>query len=127
AAGNLISRTLAAGTAEASTEYSYYDADNRRIALVNSGRTLHVFGYDASGNQTSLTRFITPVPGATDLSGASLAQVMASAPAAAGDETTLISFDALNRQMTHTDLMGGASSADDIVKSTQYDAQGNVT
>ena len=36
AANNLIATTRAAGTAEASTEYSYYDANNRRIALVIS-------------------------------------------------------------------------------------------
>src|SRR5262249_47666686 len=99
----------------------------RRVALVNSGRTLHVFGYDANGNQTSLKRFITTVPGAIDLSTATLAQVMASVPSVAtGDQETVFSFDALNRQVTQTDLMS-PGSADDIVVSTQYDAVDNVT
>src|SRR6185295_7722848 len=65
--GNRTSTTVAAGTADAGTEYAWYDADNRRVALVNRGRTLHLFAYDANGNQTGVTRFITKVPGGLDL------------------------------------------------------------
>ncbi len=35
--GNQTSRTLAAGTPEAATEHYYYDAANRRVAVVSAG------------------------------------------------------------------------------------------
>jgi YD repeat-containing protein len=126
AAGNQIRTTLAAGTVEANTE-SLTDAAGAGSRLVNGARTLHVFGYDANGNQSSLKRFITPVPNGIDLATATLAQVMASVPlVATGDQESVFGYDALNRQVTHTDMMG-AGSADDIVVSSRYDAMGTVT
>src|SRR5262249_1951457 len=72
-AGNQLSNTSGAGTPQAITEYSYYDAANRRIAVIDAGRVLSTYRYDADGNVTSQKRFFNMVSAAVDpaqLSGA---------------------------------------------------------
>jgi len=125
--GNTVRRTFAAGTSEAATEHSYYDAADRLVALVTAGRALITFGYDAAGNRTLLKRFANLVPTSLDLGTATLAQVLASVTTdAANDQESAIAHDALGRQTSFTDRMG-PGAADDIVASTAYDAAGNAT
>ena len=125
--GNEVSRTLAAGTTDAVTEYSFYDALNRKVGTVDAGRVLVQFGYDANGNNTLVKRYFDPVSAGVNLATATFAAVRADVTAdAANDQEKTSTYDALNRQTKQTDLMG-PGIADDITVSTQYDAVDNVT
>jgi len=124
AAGNMTSRSLGNG---GSTEYYYYDAANRRVAVVDGARTLSTFAYDANGNRTSQRRYINAVASSVGLGSASLATVLGSVAADdSRDETTTFTYDAMNRVTGQTDAMG-LGTADDITLSSKYDAIGNVT
>jgi YD repeat-containing protein len=125
--GNQISRTLATGTNQETTEFFYYDADNRQVAVVNAARVLHTFEFDANGNQTSLQRFINPVPIHIDLATANLATIQASVLLDPNnDQTTNLDYDATDRLIRKTELMG-PGPADDISIETRYNANGSVT
>ena len=124
-AGNQLTRTLGAGTAQAVTEYSYYDADNRRVAVIDSARVLSTYSYDANGNLVAQKRFINPVAAGVDLaqlSGSSNFASLVSA-SASGDEASDFTYDALNRQTSQTDLMGSGA----LTKTSAYDAVSNKT
>ncbi len=127
-AGNQLTKTLGAGSPQAVTEYNYYDAGNRRIAVINSGRVLHSYQYDANGNLTAEKRFINTVSAGVDLSalngGSDFAALVSADPN--NDQATSFIHDALNRLTQETDLMG-PSSADDISKRYHYDAVDNRT
>jgi len=127
-AGNELTKTLAVGTPLAVTEYSYYDAANRRIAVINSGRVLNSYQFDANGNVTLQKRFLSTVPMTVDLSqlggSTDFAALVSANPNA--DEATSFVYDALNRVTDETDLMG-PGAADDLTKHYAYDATHNRT
>ena len=128
AAGNMTTRSLGNASAK---EYYYYDAANRRVAVVDGGRTLSTFGYDLNGNRTSQRRYYNTVPSsgpsAINLDTASLSSVLSSVTANdSRDELANFVYDEMNRVTMQTDAMG-TGTADDIVQSTKYDAVGNVT
>src|SRR5262249_7048034 len=125
-AGNELTKTLGAGTPLAVTEFSYYDAANRRVALVNAGRVLPTVRYDANGNLTLEKRFFNPVATSVNLASLTgstdLATLVAADPA--NDEATEFVYDAVNRATRETDLMG-PGTADDLTKLYRYDATTN--
>ena len=124
-AGNQLTKTLGAGTAQAVTEYSYYDADNRLVAAVDSARVLSTYTYDANGNQTAQKRYFNPVSAGVNLaqlSGATNFSALVSA-SATQDEESDFSYDALNRQTSQSDLLSSGA----LAKSSSYDADGNKT
>lgn len=126
--GNPLGKTLAAGTSQAITEYSYYDAANRRVAVVSSSRVLSLYQYDANGNATRQARFYNPLAANIDLTALSGASDFAALVVADGghDEVATLAYDAGNHLSSQTDLMG-PGSADDLIKSYQYDAAGTRT
>lgn len=124
-AGNILTQTLGAGTAQAVTEYFYYDAGNRKVAAVTSGNVLATFGYDANGNLVSQKRYINPIPASVDLAQLNGSTDFASlVTASAGqDETSDFTYDALNRQTSASDqLVSGA-----LTKHFGYDGLANRT
>ncbi len=125
--GNETSRTVAFGTVDAATEYTYYDANKRRVATVDDGRVLVQYGYDANNNNTLLKRFFDPVSAGVNLQTATLTSLLADVTAdTANDQEKTSVYDALNRQTSQTDLMG-PGAADNITVSTRFDSVGNVT
>ncbi|WP_346837593.1 DUF6531 domain-containing protein [Microbulbifer sp. SAOS-129_SWC] len=125
--GNETSRTVAAGTSQAATEYSYYDAAGRRVALINSDRVLHTFIYDENGNLTQRKRYFNTVDAGAiaGLTGDSdFASLVATS---ADDQATAFAFDNANRQTSETDLMDGTDASDDITQSYVYNARGEQT
>ena len=127
-AGNELTKTLGAGSAQAVTEYSYYDAANHRVAVVNAGRVLSTYQYDANGNVTLQKRFFSPVPMSVDLASLTGSTDFATLVAAdpANDEAKSFIYDAVNRRTREADLMG-PGAADDLVKLYRYDATQNRT
>jgi YD repeat-containing protein len=123
--GNQLTKTLGAGTAQAVTEYSYYDADNRRVAVINAGRALATYGYDANGNEVAQKRYFTAVGAGVDLTQLSGDTDFSSLVAANSgkDEETDFAFDALDRQTSQSDLLSSGA----LTKQTQYDALSNRT
>jgi YD repeat-containing protein len=123
--GNQLTKTLGSGTAQATTEYSYFDADNRRVAVVNSGRALATYAFDANGNVLAQKRYFTTVDAGVDLTQLSgstnFAALVSASPGK--DEETDFSYDALNRQTTQSDLLAGGT----LTKQTGYDAVSNHT
>jgi len=113
AAGNQISRTIAAGTAQASTEYYYYDASNRKIAVLDAHRVITTFAYDAVGNVTQTKRFANPLSASVDpysLTNTSIwgfQHLVASAPN--GDQETDFSWDVNNNLIEQKTLGAGAA------------------
>lgn len=125
---NQTSRTLAAGTAQAQTEHYYYDAVNRQVAIINAASTLHLFQYDANGNQTLQKRFYNPVAAGVDpntLDG-TLTDFATLVAANDSDQAKTLVYDALNRLTAETDLMG-LGTADDLTKTSDYDTLGRRT
>ena len=123
--GNQLTKTLGAGTAQAVTEYSYYDADNRLIAAIDDARVLSTYSYDANGNQISQKRYINPVSTGVNLAQLSGSTNFASlvSASASQDEESDFAYDALNRQTSQSDLL----SSGVLTKSYDYDADGNKT
>ena len=129
--GNLVRKRLAADTSTVVSEFYLYDSVNRQVAIVDTAKVLHVIAYDAVGNRLSFKRYLSPVNTAALTGGlttsTTLAQLLAAVTAnAGGDQETLYSYDALDRQVRSTELMG-AGSADDIVAQIWYDAAGKQT
>lgn len=125
AVGNQISKTLAAGSPQEYTEYTYYDALNRQIAVVDGNRVVNLMAYDGNGNQTLAKRFFNPVDGAINL--ATLSGETNFATLVAGhenDQSIRKQYDSNNQLVKETDLMA-AGTADDLVKTYGYDANGN--
>lgn len=123
--GNQLTKTLGAGTARAVTEYSYYDADNRQVATIDSGRVLSTYSYDANGNVVAQRRYINPVGSGVDLTkltGATNFAALVSA-SSSQDEESDFTFDALNRETQQSDIL--ASGA--LSKEFGYDAVSNRT
>ncbi|WP_218943453.1 hypothetical protein [Exilibacterium tricleocarpae] len=125
--GNLLTRTLAAGSTQAFTEYNYYDALNRRIAVVDGNRVANLFSYDANGNQTQAKRLFNPVAASVDLAGlGGTTDFAALVGSNHNDQQLNRLYDALNRLAAETELMG-AGSADDLTRMFGYDANGRRT
>jgi len=123
--GNQLTKTLGAGTAQAVTEYSYYDADNRQIATIDSGRVLSIYSYDASGNVVAQRRYFNPVGSGVDLTqlnGTTNFAALVSADSNR-DEETEFAFDALNRATQQSDLLSSGT----LSKEFGYDAVSNRT
>jgi len=123
--GNRLTKTLGAGTAQAVTEYSYYDADNRLVAAIDGGRVLSTYSYDANGNRVAQKHYLNPVPAGVDLaqlSGSSNFAALVSA-SAGQDEESDFTYDALNRQTSQLDLMSSGT----LTRSFDYDAAANKT
>ncbi|MFY0675645.1 MAG: RHS repeat protein, partial [Neptuniibacter sp.] len=125
--GNETSKTLAAGTTQEFTEYSYYDAVNNQIAVIDGKRVVNLFSYDANGNQTQAKRLFTAVGAAVDLTALNgNTDFAALVGSDTNDQTLTRLYDALNRLSSETDLMG-AGSVDDLKQQFGYDANGNRT
>jgi YD repeat-containing protein len=121
--GNLLRRTIAAGTAQEQTEYGYFDAANRRVGVINAGGVLHRYAYDANGNLTARSRYLTPVAAGVDpaaLTAAGLDGQIVAAPG--GDQHSVLQYDGANRLIAETDLMSVSDAADDLAKRYRYDA-----
>ena len=135
---NQIVRTLAAGTAQAQTEYSYYDAANRKVAMVNSQRVLHLFGYDANGNQTLQKRFYNPIADGVDLiglDGITTTDFTTKVIAHDNDQAKDLDYDAINRLIGEIDYMDLIRDIDlvapgedgNLTKTHRYNARGERT
>lgn len=127
-AGNALTKTLAAGTGQAITEYSYYDAANRKIAVIDAGRVLSRYEYDGNGNVTYQVRYFDTVETSVNLgtlTGDSNFAALVSADTA-HDEARTLGYDARNLLARETDLMG-PGSADDLTKTYTYDGTGQRT
>lgn len=133
-AGNEVSKTLAAGaTGQETTEYSFYDAANRRIALVDGARGLSTFEYDANGNRTKMTRHFSRINVSVDLESLSGDPAYKSASDFAGlsvasenDQVIENTFNALNQESTRIERMD-AGSADDLTTRYWYDGMNQKT
>ena len=123
--GNVLTRTLGGGTAQAVTEYFYYDADNRKVAAITSGNVLATYGYDANGNLVAQKRYINPVPSSVNLSQLDGSTNFASlvTTSASQDEASDFTYDALNRQTSQSDLLTSGA----LTKDYGYDALSNRT
>ena len=142
AVGNVTSKSLGYATivgavrtpptgrdANARTEYYFYDAANRRVAVVGADRVINQFGFDGNGNTTMQKRIFAKLASGFNLDTATLASIQAQALALADatkDEETDFQYDSANRQVRKTDLMG-VGTADDIVNVSAYDEAGNLT
>ena len=118
--GNQLTKTLGAGTAQAVTQYSYYDADNRNVAVIDGGRVLSTYSYDANGNVISQKRYINTVSAGVDLAqlnGSTHFASLVSADASQ-DEETDFTFDALNRGTSQSDILVSGT----LTKRYGYDA-----
>lgn len=125
--GNQTSKTLAAGSSQAFTEYTYYDAQGNQIAVIDGNRTVNLFGYDANGNQTLAKRLFNTVGSGVDLTLLTGTTDFASLVGNNGNDQALTRiYDALNRLSTETELMGSGSE-DDLIQQFGYDANGNRT
>ncbi len=125
---NQTSRTLAAATAQAVTEYTYYDGANRRIAVVDGLRVLHRFGYDANGNQTLQVRHYSPIEAGVDLESLDGAETDFTTLVTANenDQTRELIYDAVNRLSREIDRMGSGDE-DDLTKTHTYNGRGDET
>ena len=123
--GNQLTKTIGAGTAQAVTEYSYYDADNRVVAVIDRGRVLATYSYDANGNVVAQKRYVNPVSSSVDLTQLSGTTNFASvvSASAAQDEETDFTYDALNRQTGQSDLLSSGA----LTKTFAYDTGANRT
>jgi YD repeat-containing protein len=123
--GNQLTRTIGFGTAQQVTEYSYYDAVNRRIAFIDNNRVLSTYGYDANGNLTVQKRYFNAVPGSIDLTQLSGSTDFASLVAAdaSNDQETDNTYDAANRYTQTSDILSSGT----LSKEYDYDAAGNRT
>lgn len=127
--GNQLTKTMGAGTSQATTEYSYYDANNNVVAVINGARTLHLYGYDANGNVTRQERFINTVPVGVDLASLNGDTNFRDLISVDGtqDQTTLYGYNSANQRVSEVALMNTATAADDLVKTHGYDAAGQRT
>ncbi|WP_237057157.1 DUF6531 domain-containing protein [Microbulbifer sediminum] len=126
--GNQTSRTVAAGTSQEAAEYSYYDAADRKVAVINSDRVLHTYSYDENGNLTQRKRYYNAVDAGVNLAALSGDTAFETLVAAhTNDQATTMGYDAGNRQTSETDLMDAANDADDITKTIRYNARGEQT
>ncbi len=132
--GNETSRTLASGSSRASTEYSFYDAANRRIALIEGNRVLSTFSYDENGNRTQIARFFNAIDNEIDL----LSLYQNSNYTTADDFAALVSrhvndqviqhtFNELNQEVSRTELMNRADANDDLTERSFYDGMNQKT
>ncbi len=127
AANNLVSKTLGDGTAEPQTEYYYYDVLNRLSAVVDNNRVLSTFDYDLNGNLIAQARYSTRVPESQSLPGATPAALLSSVGGSASpSEKRSYAYNALNKLVTETDLMG-EGVADDLQVEYRYGPSGNRT
>ncbi|MET4025769.1 YD repeat-containing protein, partial [Marinobacter sp. MBR-99] len=124
--GNQISKTLAAGTPQEYTEYTYYDALNRQVAVVDGNRVVNLMAYDGNGNQTLAKRFFNQISESdlATLNGASNFSGLVAGHE--NDQSIRKQYDSHNQLVKETDLMA-AGTADDLVKTFGYDANGNQT
>jgi YD repeat-containing protein len=123
--GNQLTKTLGAGTSQAVTEYSYYDASNRRVAVISSGRVLSTYAYDANGNVLAQKRYFNPVAAGVDLSQLTGSTDFSSLIGSDGshDEESDFTYDALDRQTRAVDILSSGS----LTKTFASDAIGNRT
>ncbi len=117
AAGRVTDRTVAVGTADASTTHYLYDAGDRMLEETRGYGTSIAsttrFRYDANGR---LVAKIDP----RGVADASVAGLTAAQQAAALDKySTRYGYDALGRRTAVIDALGG-------VNATEYDAFGNA-
>src|SRR5581483_2120714 len=118
--GNVLTKTLGVGTAQAVTEYNYYDAGNRHVATIDSGRVLSTYSYDASGNVVAQRRYFNLVGAGVDLTQLTGATNFAALVGAdsSRDEETDFTYDALNRATQQSDLLSSGT----LSKEFAYDA-----
>lgn len=130
AVGNQLSRTIGAGTPQQQVEYSYYDADNRLIAVINAGRVLATYSYDASGNLTRQARFINPVSMSVDLTSLTGTNAVDFETLVSGnaaqDQSRTFTYNGLNQLTIEKDLMG-PGVGDDLTTRYDYDPVGQRT
>ncbi len=128
ATGNQLSQTRAADSTQAITEYYYYDAADRKVAVVNANRVVHLYGYDANGNETLRKRYFNAVDGSVDLASldgrtTNFATLVA---AHANDQATVYGIDDANRVVSETDLMA-AAAGDELLTHHRYNARNEIT
>jgi YD repeat-containing protein len=133
--GNEITKTLVAGNSDrATTEYSYFDAANRRIALVDGARGLSTFEYDANGNRTRITRFFEQVDANQDLADlygnedyTTAGDFAALVESHAQDQIIENTFNVLNQEETRIERMSAGDSSDDLTERYFYDGMNQKT
>ncbi len=128
--GNQTSRTLAYGTNEAITEYNFYDAAGRQIALLDAKRIVNLYDYDANGNRTQIKRFFTPLPITEDLSqikSATELLFLMQSYSDENDQAVQLDYDALNRLTMQTEFMNPDNNNDNLVQTFRYDAMDQRT
>jgi len=136
---NVIKKTLAYNTALESSEYYYFDNANRRVAVVNSDRVLHYYGFDAVGNMTQQTRYYTRVAASVNLDNIVLnngaldntvaMSVFGVADVSVSDQTKVMAYNALNQQTFEAELMwnGESKKIEQYTHNFKYDLAGNRT
>jgi YD repeat-containing protein len=108
--------------ARGNTRTNYFDADNRVVATVDALGYLVRNQYDANGNQTGQTRYantVAPVAFSSAIWPGSAVAPAVTADAA-HDQTIVLGYDQLNRQISRQDGEGNISHR-------RYDAVGNLT
>ncbi|WLQ11599.1 type IV secretion protein Rhs [Hahella aquimaris] len=116
--GNVTSVTDPNGA----TGYFFYDALNRQTLQVSAGGAAKDFTYNAAGQVIAQRSWANRI-NAASLAGKTEAQARAMLTAdAAHDQLTRSDFDSLGRLKTQT---AQATSAQQVVESYGYDAQGN--
>ena len=123
-AGNKIASTRAHGTDLATTEYFYFDGNNRQVAFVDSSRVLSTSKYDGNGNVTDQKRYFTAIAESIVLTEVSAAQLEGLVVVSAQhDQVISNQYDAVNRLTAESTQLKN----DSIDKTYKYDARGNQT
>jgi YD repeat-containing protein len=115
AAGNVTTKVLASGTAQAQTEYYFYNDLNQRTHVVSSNGVLATFVYDANGNLTEQRRYVNPV----SVTSSSTPPI---ATGSSGDQIKRFAYNEVNLLESETTEM----SSGDIVSVYGYDGSGNL-
>jgi YD repeat-containing protein len=145
-AGNVLNKTIGAGTPQAITEAYFYDAANRRIAVIDASRVVNWFVYDKNGNQVVQARSYGQVPPAFNDSALDLAstdsivrhniklaaeftisnELNFSGVDTSKSEIKVFAYDAQNHVTQEQDI-GSQATGDERIKNYKYDASGNRT
>ncbi|MES2039352.1 MAG: hypothetical protein V4495_16085, partial [Pseudomonadota bacterium] len=139
--GNLVQKTVGAGSSVEQAEFNYYDSRNRLIANVSLGRALTLYSYDDQNRVQAKLSYVTAVPGSVDLASVAgnTTALLALVAANPGDKATRYTYDARGQVTSEAEAISQTSAsvkdADSFnivfttayTKNYQYDAMGNRT